>query len=189
LKKLCLNLLLLLYSCSYGFSNLKNPWKEEGVNTVTVSIFKNNTFEKDIEIYFTNALRSELNTRSTELIYSNSNPDAVFEGKITNVSINPAGRIYGTKSTELQGGLADKRVLAVSYNVSVSVNIKLIKLSNKKILWQNNFTNTTSFNSGSFTNEDQITNVFIKDSSKEEAIKNLATLMMQTIIDTVLSNL
>jgi len=180
-----LNLLVFLYSCAYSFSSLKNPWKQEDINTVSVNIFKNNTFEKDIEIFFTNALRSELNNRASQLVYKNNNADATFEGTVLSVSINPAGRIYGTKATEAQGGLADKRVLATSYSITVSVNVKLRKNSNKKVLWQNTFTKTTSFTSGSFTDEDQLTNVFIKESSKVEAIRELANLMMQTLLDTV----
>jgi uncharacterized protein YfaS (alpha-2-macroglobulin family) len=42
--------IIFLNSCGYGFSSLKNPWVEENVNTVSVNIFKNKTFENDIEI-------------------------------------------------------------------------------------------------------------------------------------------
>lgn len=179
---------LFILSCGYGFSNLKNPFVKDGVTSVSVPIFTNNTFEKDIEIYFTNALRTELNTRNTELKYKENNADAILSGVVQSVTITPAGKIYGTSATEDAGGLPNRRVLATSYNVTVSINLKLIKEG--KVLWNNNFSQAISFNSGSFTDEnDQVSNVLIKENSKQDAIRDLSDTIMQTVVDSLLSDL
>lgn len=181
--------MIFLNSCGYGFSSLKNPWINDNISTVSVNIFKNNTFENDIEIFFTNALRTELSTRNTTLKYKSSNTDAYFEGTVLSIIINPAARVYGTTSTESAGGLPDKRVLAISYTLTVTINIKLIRNLDKKVLWNQNFTKSSSFNSGSYTDANQIKNVFIKDSSKKEAIRDLSDIICQSAVDTMLSDL
>lgn len=181
-------LTLFIYSCGYGFSNLKNPFLKEGVHSVSVPIFNNNTFEKDIEIFFTNSLRTELSSRKTELKYKASEADAILRGTINSITINPAGKIYGTKTTEDAGLLSNKRVLANSYNLIVSINLKLVKA--EKILWNNNFSNSISFNSGSYTDEyNQVSNVLIKSNAKQNAIKDLSEKIIQSAVDSLLSDL
>lgn len=180
---------LILTSCGYGFSNLKNPFLKDGVNSVSVPIFNNNTFEKDIEIFFTNALRTELNSRNSELKYKASDADAILKGVVKSVTIKPAGKIFGTTSTENNEGLPNRRVLATSYIITASINVQLL-VKQEKVLWSNNFSKAISFNSGSYTDADnQVTNVLIKSNAKLDAIKDLSETIMQAVVDSLLSDL
>jgi len=187
MKKIILLIsVLILTGCSYGFASLKNRWEKDGVNTVNVPIFANKTMEGGAEAQYTNALRMYLKSRSGKLKLVRSNGDAYIEGIVTSITLSPSGAIYGTPETEAAGGLSNRRVLAISYVISVSVSLQLIRNKDKKTLWSQSFSQSQSMESGSFTDERRSSNVFIKESAKGEAIRELADLTMRFAVDSLL---
>ena len=179
-------LLVILNGCSYGFTSLKNPWEAKGVNTVSVEMFNNKTMEGGSEVYFTSALRQYLVSRSGKLKLVRSGADAVIEGEVTNIILSPAGVQMGTAATEAAGGLPSDRLLAVSYILTATVRLTMKKTEDNSTLWRNTFTQSKSMQSGSYTDERKTSNVFIKESSKKETIRELADQMMIFAVDSLL---
>jgi len=180
------SLLILINACSYGFTSLKNPWEKEGIKTVYVPMFQNKTIEGGAEVSFTNALRFYIESRSGKLKLVNSNGDAHIEGEVSTVTLTPAGIQFGTAATEAAGGLANERLLAVSYTITVKVTLKMIRDRDGKVLWTNVFSQAKSMKSGSYTDDRSSSDVFIKEAEKRQAIKDLADTMMIFAVDSLL---
>jgi hypothetical protein len=178
--------IFILTGCGYGFTSLKNKWEKDDVNTVNVPIFANKTMEGGAEVQFTNALRMYFKSRSGKLKLVRSNGDAYIKGSVDSISLSPAGVIYGTQATEDAGGLSNRRVLAISYVITTNVTLQMIRAKDQKVLWSQSFSQSQSMSSGSFTDERRSSNVFIKESAKGEAIRDLANLTMRFAVDSLL---
>ena len=178
--------ILILSCCSYSFTSLKNPWEKKGVKTISVPVFENKTMEAGAEVYFTNSLRTYLLSRSGKLKLLNQNADARITGSLKSVTVTPASRIYGTTDTERSGGLANNRILAISYTLVAVVELKLIRNKDEKVLWSNSFSQSINMDSGSFTDERKSTNVFIKESKKQEGLRDLADQTMKLAVEYLL---
>lgn len=178
--------LVLINACSYGFTSLKNPWEKDGINTVYVPMFQNKTIEGGAEVDFTNALRFYIESRSGKLKLVNSGGDAHIEGEVTSVTLTPAGIQFGTAETEAAGKLPNERLLAISYTITVKVTLRLVRNKDDKVLWTNVFAQAKSMKSGTYTDERSSSNVFIKETEKRQAIKDLADTMMIFAVDSLL---
>lgn len=179
-------LLAVTSACSYSLTSLKNPWEKEGIKTVTVPIFKNDTMEGGADVDFSNALRLYLTSRSGKLEYVTGDADARIEGVVKSIVLRPASIQFGTAETEAQGGLPKDRLLAVSYTLYATVTLSLIRNSDQMVLWTNSFTQSKAMSSGSYTDERRTSNVFIKESAKKETIRELADTMMMFAVDSLL---
>jgi hypothetical protein len=184
------SLLILLFSflstCSYKFARLGNPWEKEGIKTVSIPVFYNKTFTESIETDFTNALRLYIDTRSSDLKLVNSNADGKIIGEIKSITLRPAGVKFGTESTQEAGGVPKNRLLASTYSVVASVNLKLIRNSDGKILWQKSFAQGKSMASSTYTDVRATSNAFIKESNTKETIRELSDSMMKYAVDSLL---
>ena len=178
--------LILINACSYGFTSLKNPWEKQGVNTVSVPMFQNKTVEGGAEVSFTDSLRYFIESRSGKLKLVNGSGDSHIEGEVTNITLTPAGIQFGTAATEAAGGLANERLLAISYTITVKVSLKLVRDRDGKVLWTNVFSQAKSMNSGTYTDQRSSSDVFIKETNKRQAIKDLADAMMLFAVDSLL---
>ncbi|MEI6093633.1 MAG: LptE family protein [bacterium] len=177
---------MILCSCGYGFTSLKNPYEKKGIRTVSVDMFKNKTLEGGAEVYFTDALRLYLVSRSRNLELVRNNADAYIEGEVSTVTLTPASIQMGTSATEAAGGLPAERLLATTYLVTVNVKLKMIRVKDHTLLWQNSFSQSQAMTSGSYTDERKTSNVFIKESNKRETIKTLSDQMMLFAVDSLL---
>jgi len=187
LKGVSLALLLtVINACSYGFTSLKNPWEKDRVKTVTVPMFRNKTMEGNAETYFTNSLRLYLVARSGKLKLVTGKADAYIDGELTNVIVSPASVQFGTADTEAAGGLPKDRLLAISYTITATVTLKLIRTKDKKQLWSNTFSQSTNMASGTYTDQRSSSDVFIKESNKRQALAYLSDSMMTLAVDALL---
>ncbi len=179
-------LLVILSSCSYNFTALKNPYEKQGVKNVAVPMFKNKTIEGGAEVPFTDSLRLYLVSRSGKLELVRTGADAYIEGEVTNITLTPASIQMGTTATEAAGGLPADRLLATTYTITATVKLKMIRTKDDKVLWTNSFSQAQTMNSGSYTDQRETSNVFIKESNKRAAIQSLADLMMKFAVDSLL---
>ncbi len=181
-------LLVVLSACSYGFTSLKNPWEKKGVKTVSVAVFKNKTIEPGAEVFFTDFLRQYLVSRSGKLELVRDNGDAYIQGEVTSISVIPASIQMGTAATEASGGLPADRLLAATYTLTVTVNLKMIRAKDNKLLWSNAFSQSLTMDSGTFTDTRRTSDVFIKESNKRATIQKLADQMMLFAVDSLLAD-
>jgi hypothetical protein len=180
------SLLIIISACGYGFTSLKNPWEKQGIKTVYVPMFKNKTIEGGAEVPFTDSLRFYIESRSGKLKLVNSGGDAYIDGEVTSVTLTPGSIQFGTAATEAAGGLPNERLLAATYTVTIKVNLKMIRESDSKVLWTNSFSQAISMASGTYTDERSSSDVFIKETNKRQAIKDLADRMMTFAVDSLL---
>ena len=181
-------LLVVLSACSYGFTSLKNPWEKKGVKTVSVAVFKNKTMEPGAEVFFTDFLRQYLVSRSGKLELVRDNGDAYIQGDVTSITVIPASIQMGTATTESNGGLPADRLLAATYTLTVTVNLKMIRARDNKVLWTSTFSQALNMDSGTYTDTRRTSDVFIKESNKRATIQKLADQMMLFAVDSLLAD-
>ena len=181
------SLLIIINACGYGFTSLKNPWEKEGIRTVYVPMFQNMTIEGGSEVPFTDSLRYYIESRSGKLKLVNSGGDAHIIGEVISISLTPGSIQFGTQETERTGGLPNERLLAATYTVTIRVNLRMVRESDGKVLWKNSFSQATTMKTGTYTDERSSSNVFIKETNKQQAIKDLADTMMLFAVDSLLA--
>ena len=181
------SLLLLINACSYGFTSLKNPWEKEGVRTVSVPMFQNKTMEGGAEVPFTNALRYYIESRSSKLKLVNSDGDAFIRGSVVRIVLTPGSIQFGTAKTEAEGGLPNERLLAATYTITTTIKLELVRVRDDKVLWTNSFSQSRSMKTGTYTDERSSSNVFIKETAKRDALKQLSDTMMVFAVDSLLA--
>lgn len=189
MKKLTLIFILSIsgmFSCGYGFSSLKNRWEAKGINTIEVPVFNNLTLESGAEVFFTNALRLYLTSRSGKLQFVRSNADAIIEGVVKSVTLSPAGVLLGTEQTQASGGVPSGRILAQTYLMTATIELKMVRVRDKKEMWRTALTQSRSLNSGTFTDERRSSNMFIRESNKQAALLELSDQMMKYAVDSLL---
>lgn len=138
-----------MVSCAYRFSTLDRSLPG-GYKLVSVPVFKNMTYETGIEVDFTNALIREL-SRSHAARISMEGAPVVLLGKITQIQYVPSS---STKASEPAQGSSRERVehflppgtaLNSTYRILVTISLKLVRSSDKKMLWQGNFQGERSY--------------------------------------------
>ena len=85
-------------SCGYRFAGSGNL--PEGVQKVSVAIFKNNTAETGLENTFTNDLIYEFIRSGRTVLPDQENADAVISGTVRSIGVASAARSDSSSSTE-----------------------------------------------------------------------------------------
>jgi hypothetical protein len=131
-------------SCAYGlgYGNRKLPG---GYNTIAIPVFANTTDEVGIEGYFTNSLIREFErSQVAKVSYKDQSPVFV-EGVINQVSLVAVAQTAANQRSAELRYLPKNTVLDTGYRITVSIDLKLIKSSDKKVIWQQNFVNERVF--------------------------------------------
>ena len=139
-----------ILSCSYRFEG--GQYLNENITNVAVKVFKNNSFESNAEIVFTNELIKTINQRSKTKVVDESKAKAVLTGVIKAIK-------YSTASRSSAETIIEKRV-------SVIVDVKLLD-NNQNIIWSiSNFSIEEEY----LTNDDNVKD----EAKKREAISIIA---------------
>lgn len=133
---------MLLGGCAgYRIGDVK-PKYLEGIRTIAVPTFQNNTFQPRIEVLLTNTVIKQLQQDGTFQITSAENADAVLRGTVTNVGRSPARSVRGN-------------VLATTeFNLTVAVNYALVDRAGHTLSTAG-VTGSTNFFVGSDVTTDQ----------------------------------
>lgn len=134
----------LLIGCAYelGYQARRLPG---GYRTVSIPVFANVTQEVGMEGFFTNALIREFERSRVASIADKSYSPVFIEGKINSVVLSQNGQTAAnSRSAELRF-LPKNTVLNTGYRVVVEIHIKLIRNSDKTVIWQQNFVNERVF--------------------------------------------
>jgi hypothetical protein len=98
-----------------------------GINSLGIPTFVNKTPQYKVEQRLTSAILKEFTTRTRVPVSSNSSGvDAVLRGEIHSVNSSPV-----TFSTDPTGTFAS------SFLVTVQISVKLMRVSDAKVLWEN----------------------------------------------------
>ena len=152
---------LFLISCGYRFAGSGNM--PNGITTVSVSMFKNDTNQTNAGTIFTNAFVYELNKKKIK-ISDETVADGVFKGTIKNITIDSVSR---TEATSM--------VKKIATTIKVLLNDK-----NGNEIWGKTITKYEEF--------DNSDDIITFENNKTEALKKLSAKIAETIYNDITSN-
>jgi len=137
--------IMMMNGCGiYSFSGASLP----GIEKVYVPVFGNSTTEFGIEQDLTDAIVDAVN-KNNQLSYSESNSaDAVLDGRIT------------AFSDGLMTFTGDEQV--TEYSVKIIVQVKFMDVKNQKMILEDTFTATYSYDSSDFSKRQLAINEALK---------------------------
>jgi len=114
-------IILFITCCGYRFAGMEqNAFSD--IHSISVPFFVNNTNEPLIAPLVTNALINELNLIDSVKVSSTDNSDAILKGVV--VAVNTSTLAHRSIRTA-----SEKRV-------SIVVSLRLVRISDNKVLWQ-----------------------------------------------------
>jgi hypothetical protein len=137
--------LCILAGCAYQFGpgerHIPGDYTE-----IAIPVFKNSTQAVGIEGYFTNALVREFSRSKIAKVVSKNEAPVVIEGVIERVEYKHGGRIDGNdEDADNKISIPDNTVLTTDYRVYVDADIKVIRTSDRKILWNGKIKNERNY--------------------------------------------
>lgn len=140
-KALVLWLALLLPSCAYKIGQ-KFRSLPGGYQKLSIPVFKNKTMEPGAEAIVTSALKEEF-FRSTVLkVVDDNDAEVRLEGLVETLKYDS----MAIKESDNNNHLPTGTVLATTYNMTVVINVKLVKIGSSEVLWQSQFTGSRPMN-------------------------------------------
>jgi len=129
-------LVILVSACAYHprFGKRQIPG---GYRSIAVPVFKNNTHEAGVEVFFTNAFIREMQRSKIGLVSNRDSAQVTVEGVVDSVAYLPGSLVQaGDPNAKLLRGTA----LNQTYRVIVVSTLRLRRNSDQKILWEGAFT-------------------------------------------------
>lgn len=149
----CLFLSMTQFSCAYKVGQ-KFRSLPGGYQKLAIPIIKNKSFEPGAEAVFIQALKEEF-LRSTVLkVVPENDAQVRLEGEIESIRNDPSGSEQKAEDNPSNTGsnfLPSGTVLTTSYNLTMTVNLRLVKTSTKEVLWQAQFVSTRPYNASRVT--------------------------------------
>ena len=143
-------LALLLGGCAGYHIGPVKPAKFDGIHTIAVNNFKNDTLQPRVEVPLANAVIKQIQQDGTYKIADEANADALLEGTLEEIRRRP--------SRYVRGNVLQTR----EYTLQIKVRYKLTQRGTGKLLDERTVAGTTSFfvsGSGSIAadvNQDEI---------------------------------
>jgi Lipopolysaccharide-assembly len=173
-----------LSGCAYhmGHGDRQIPG---GYRTVAVPVFKNNTIESGVEVYFTNAFIREMQRSQIGMLTEKANAQVAVEGVVESVTYIPMVTVKSDNTNTLPPGT----VLNTSYAILVTTSVTLRRLSDQKVLWQGSFQKKRSYQTPKIFREDyNASNALYNHSAQYQNIELLAADMMTEAHDRLTEN-
>lgn len=174
------------FSCAYKLSNAVDQLPG-GVNTIAVPMFKNDSKEPNIEVYFTNSFKGEvLRFGRINLVDSEAQAEAVVTGVVKSVKIvSDESVIESRNATYLPYGT----VLATQVKVTVTVAMKMTEIKTGKILWSGDYEQSKNYTPPQITlpvinSANNLYNL----SERRQTLETLSKDMMQLALDRLVDN-
>ncbi|MCB0356707.1 MAG: hypothetical protein KDD40_06850 [Bdellovibrionales bacterium] len=173
----------LIVSCAYklGYQTRRLPG---GYRTVSIPVFSNNTQEVGMESYFTNALIREFERSRVAQITEKSQSPVYIEGKVNRVTLTANGQTAANSRNAELKFLPKNTVINTGYRVVVEIHLKLIRNSDKKMIWQQNFVNERVYSAAQISVPGiNSVNPLYNHSAKHQNVSSLAQEMMREAHD------
>lgn len=200
-SKMCLkfisfsSVLLLLVSslvtgCGYqvGYGDRSLP---DGVKSVHIPIFENETYQTGAEVQFTNALIAEIHDSKIARIASKKTAEAVLKGRVIRVdfvqaNIDSRKRDEDTKTSGIRN-LPRGTVIPTEYLARVTLEVQMFK--NEKLIWKQWLRDERLYDAPQLGLEVINTaNANYNRTARETVIKDLARVMMHELYGRLTEN-
>src|SRR5207237_559011 len=137
----CLPVLCACACASYRVGSV-NRQLPGGYQAVAVPVFKNQTHEAGVEVYFTNALIREMERSRIASVTDKSGAQATLEGSVDSVVYAGEGPEQGdSNNSPIPAG----SILNTSFRVIASVSLRLRRNSDQRVLWEGVFNKEQSY--------------------------------------------
>ena len=173
-----------LSGCAYhlGAADRKFPG---GYEYVAVPVFKNMTQETGTEVYFTNALVTELERSKIVNIADKSAAQVTVEGTIRSITYTPSSQTRASDARYLPTGT----VLTTEYYINVDVNLVAKRNSDQKVIWTSAFQSRRSYTAPRIGLRSlNSSNALYNHSARYQNIQAMATDMMTEAHDRLTEN-
>jgi TolB-like protein len=177
---------MMTFSCAYKLSNAVDKLPG-GVQAIVVPMFINESKEPNIEVFFTNAFKTEvLRFGRINLVNSESQAEAVVTGTIKSVKIVSDESVIESKNAKY---LPYGTVLATQVKVTVVVSMKMTEIKTQKILWSGDYTQSKNYTPPQITlpvinSANNLYNL----SERRQTLETLSKDMMQLALDRLVDN-
>ncbi len=126
-------LALILGGCAGYHIGPVKPARFDGVKTLAVSTFKNDTLQPRVEVLLANAVIKQIQQDGTYKVADESNADALLEGTLEEIRRRP--------SRYVRGNVLQTR----EYTLQIRVRYKITQRGTGKLLDQRSVNGSTSF--------------------------------------------
>lgn len=176
----------LLFGCSHKLSSYSEKLPED-IKVIVIPLFKNHSTEPGTEVFFTNALKTEvLKSRVIRLTDNESEAEGVLSGKIVSVDVLASESVI---RSDVDKYLPYGSILGTSYKVTVTVDLQLKKRGSDKVLWSSNFKQSLDYANPQITLPVINTaNNLYNYSAKRQTLDAIAKELMQAAFDRMLEN-
>jgi len=173
-------------SCAYRFGSPERRIPG-GYHLLAVPVFSNKTQEVTIETFFTHSMIMEVEKSSLAQVTPKEESQAILIGEITKIEY-----ILGTEITPSTKGfenLPKGTVLSKEYRIIAEANIKLVRSSDKAVLWEGNVEGEKRYPAPVITKEVLNTaNPLYNQSAKIQNIQAMAQDMMAEAYERMTEN-
>ncbi|MCO5113472.1 MAG: LPS assembly lipoprotein LptE [Bdellovibrionaceae bacterium] len=184
MKYICFFIFLMGVSgCGYqlGFGHRALP---EGVKSIYIPIFINDTFETGSEVYFANALREEIVRSKIARVVNPDHAEAQLQGRIVRVdyiqTIQDARERDQLSKDSGVRFMPRGTVLTTEYLVRVTVEVQMLK--DNKVVWKQWLRDERLYDAPQIGLEAVNTaNTNYNHSARQTVLKNLAQVMMHEL--------
>jgi hypothetical protein len=108
-----------------------------GYRAIAVPVFKNNTHESGIEVFFTNSLVREIERSRIGSVTDKASSQVTLEGSIDSIVYSGSAPIVGDDTNAT--GLPSGTFLNSQTNITVNTTLRLRRNSDGKVLWEASF--------------------------------------------------
>ena len=159
------------------------------IRSLYIPVFKNNSTEPGVEVYFTNALKKEILTSNViSLNNHESSTDAVMYGQIKSVEIY-SDESVAESTQNSKNYLPRGTVISTQVKVVVTVALELKKVNSSQILWSSEFKQSLNYTPPQVTLPViNSTNNLYNLSARRQTLETLANQMMQLAFDRMVDN-
>ena len=177
---------MITFSCAYKLSNAVDKLPG-GISTITVPMFKNESKEPNIEVFFTNSFKSEvLRFGRINMVDSESQAEAVVTGVIKSVEIISDESVIEARNAKY---LPYGTVLSTQSKVIVIVTMKMMEIKTQKVLWSGDYTQSKNYTPPQITlpvinSANNLYNL----SERRQTLETLSKDMMQLALDRLVDN-
>lgn len=174
-----------LSGCAYSFG-LSPRALPGGYTEVAIPVFKNDTPDVGIEMYFTNALIERFSRSQVARVTSKETSPLLLEGTITQIDVIPGSAVTR------EGGLPtlpEGAVLTTQYRLVIATKIVLKRKSDEKVVWEGAFKGEKTYDPPRIgTAVVNSANATYNQSVRMETISEIADDMMAEAHDRITEN-
>jgi len=162
------------YRAGYGDRHIPG-----GYRTVAVPVFKNNTHEAGVEVYFTNAMIRELERSQIGVVTDRKHAQVTLEGIIDSIEYVGGAPVAGPGSS----------ILNSTVQVIATATLRLRRNSDQKVLWEAAFRKELQYYSPQIKIEEiSSANATYNHSARYQNIETIANDMMAEAHDRLTEN-